>query len=190
MSHYTHNSNLHYYMTHESVTNCGSFALRTEEWYDPDGSIGWASIEDWVREGFSNGLERQEMSNLFLDRIVEQVLYDFNDIRVLFNGNEDEVKDNEELIALRVFANYDFDDDWADWDFHFKVLRDGRWQEKNGDSEVHYCDLEDWSSGCLDYISDTVFFAKKIQFENLTFTKNSDIIIIENKKREDILTIH
>ena len=33
---YTRNSDPTYYKTHENETNCGSFALRLQEWYSPE----------------------------------------------------------------------------------------------------------------------------------------------------------
>ena len=64
---------------------------------------------------------------------------------------------DEELIAFRAFVNED-----CNWDFHFKVLRNGLWQEKCGSDPVRFCEEDDWHNGLVEYISYTSYFAKKL----------------------------
>ena len=47
-------------------------------------------------------------------------------------------------------------------DFHFKVLRNGLWQEKCGSDPVRFCEEDDWHNGLVEYISYTSYFAKKL----------------------------
>ena len=156
---YTRNSNLNYYIEHCEQANCGSFALRINEWYDLDtpfeNHVGM-SIESWIKQGAcEDNLSDNEMSDLYAAILVGRILDDFEEEVRLLNSSS-EVKSDEELVAFRAYIHYYDDEDWKDWDYHFKVYRDGEWQEKNGDCEVHSCEEDDWG----DYISDTYYFAK------------------------------
>ena len=161
MNYYTRNSNLNYYIEHCEQANCGSFALRINEWYDldtPFENYTGMPIESWINKGvFENDSTDLEMSELYAAILVGRILDDFEeDIRLIDSSSE--VKSNEELIAFRAYIHYDESVGYTDWDYHFKVYRDGHWQEKNGDCEVHDCDEDDWG----DYVSDTYYFAKNL----------------------------
>ena len=151
---YTRNSDPNFYETH--LTNCGSFALSIEEWYSPDETLSekFDGLDDYFIdvEDMCGG-DVMDMSEVFATDLAEVILDDFTDLEYL---PYIEVEEVEGLIAFRAF----FDgSDW--WDFHFKVFRDGRWQEKNGRDPVHDCELEDWTYGPLDYVSRTFYFLPK-----------------------------
>lgn len=156
---YTHNSDLEYYKKYPTDTNCGSFALQLKEWYTPEdkfeNEIG--ELYSWVEDMAESGYSEEEVSNFYLDAIKDQVLNDFQGEIEICDGRVPSTK-NKELIALATFCRWDEDIDWIDCDFHFKVFRDGRWQQKRGSGEVTDCNLEDWG----DYISDVIFFYHKI----------------------------
>lgn len=159
---YTHNSDLTYYEKYPARANCGSFALQLKEWYSPDealedseGDIYW-----WVLDKADEGWTEIDTSNLYLDIIMKQIMVDFANEIEICDGAPPYTKDKE-LIALRTFCIWNEDQSWSDYDFHFKVFRDGCWQQKNGTKPVEFCTLEDWQ----DYISDTIYFYHIIKGE-------------------------
>lgn len=159
---YTRNSDPSYFETHTSEANCGSFAFNIQGWYDPEielyDEVG--DISAWIVDLHENDfLSDEEISDIYLEYIAQSVLNDFgNDIRRL-NPSE-RAQNNEEVIVLRTFCVYD--ECYPNWDFHFKVLRDGLWMEKCGHDPVKTCDWDDWDYNFYSYISDKVYFAKKI----------------------------
>ena len=156
---YTHNSDPQYYRAFPADTNCGSFAFQLKEWYDPEDKIEnkMGDIFDWIEEMAEAGYSEKEVSDLYLEAIRDQVLDDFGDTVEICSGRAPSVKDKE-LIALATFCTWDEDIDWTDRDFHFKVFRNGKWQQKMGTGQINDCSLEDWG----DYISDVIFFYHKI----------------------------
>lgn len=155
---YTQNHDPNYYEKHQDSSNCGSFAFQIEEWYSPDEyfeDIQGQSIEEWIERGLEVGYDEWELSDLLADLLSDYVLMDFEDVHYLWSPAE--VQDNEELIAFRAFVSDD-----CNWDFHFKVFRDGIWQEKCGSDPVRFCSEDDWHNGIMDYNSYTVYFAKKL----------------------------
>ena len=162
MEYYTHNSDPEYYDTHRSSANCGSYAFNIKEWYDADSGFcdDVGDIFDWVKEMVYEGYSDEEISDIYAEGIIPKILNDFvGEIREV-RDESSPLESNEELVALRTFCYYD-DDGWSDFDFHFKVLRDGCWMEKCGNGEVRFCTLDDWANGSLAYISKTIFFAHK-----------------------------
>ena len=168
MRNYTKNSNKNYYKENEKDTNCGSFALNIEEWYEPDDSL---RDENWViaEEMFKSGdYTDKEIIEALFERSVRGILKDFDgEIRRVPNEKA-ELKNNEELIAFRIGTDFWFDPqsvDDLDVDFHFQVLRDGRWQEKFGSGPVHDCEKnnldKDWETTSFLYEKPTAFFAHK-----------------------------
>lgn len=148
--------------------NCAGFALRTFSWYCPLPQSTYDRFEELFEEGF----DFEAIENIMTNEMVDTMLSDFsNELRVVEYGQP--IKSNEELIAFRFGLNYDPDFDFdfmgpwdCDVDFHYQVLRDGRWQEKNGDGEIHDCDEPDpniaWSSGWLVYGGPLIFLARKV----------------------------
>lgn len=154
--------------THADDYNCAGFALRTFSWYCPLPQTTYDRLEELFEEGF----DFETIENMMTNEMVDTMLSDFpNELRVVEYGQP--IKSDEELIAFRFGLNYDSDFDFdfmgpwdCDVDFHYQVLRDGRWQEKNGDGEIHDCDEPDpniaWSSGWLVYGGPLVFLARKV----------------------------
>ena len=160
---YTHNSDLNYYKNHPEETNCGSFALRLKEWYLPETDFEKevGDIEKWILTMAKEGYNEVELSDIYLDAIVTQILKDFEGEIEICDGRAPYTEEKE-LIALSTYCFWDYDYSWADWDFHFKVFRDGVWQEKHGDMKVEECDLEEWDR----YIGDIIYFYHRIKKEN------------------------
>lgn len=159
---YTKNSDPNYYEYNSEYANCGSFAFNVEEWYDPEdefeNEVGY--IDDWIMEMSDNGYSADEIADIYTEAITERVLKDFtNEIREITYPSE--ANDNEEVVALRGWCYEDIDN-FAEWDFHFKVLRNGIWQEKCGREPVKFCLEDEWSYGFRTYNSNTIYFAHKI----------------------------
>ena len=155
---YTPNHNPKFYDENPKRANCGSFAFNIEEWYCPDvyfeHDIG-IDIDSWIEQGFATGADEWELADDLASILSKYILSDFKDVRLLYNPSY--IQPGEELIAFRTFVDEDFN-----WDFHFKVLRNGLWQEKCGSDPVRFCEEDDWHNGLLDYISYTFYFAKKL----------------------------
>lgn len=145
---YTKNSDPNYYIDHSRETNCASFALNIKEWWDPDFDPDW-----FIEEG-----DDEYMIDCVIDFYIDNLLNDFDDLRVV--QSSDNVYEDEELIAFRVYIDLEEDNGTSyveDYDFHFRVYRDGRWQEKCGGLEVQDCP-KDWGK----YDSKTIYFVHKI----------------------------
>lgn len=155
---YTRNYDPHYYEEHQGCSNCGSFAFQVEEWYSPDEYFEdneGVCIEAWIEHGFEFGWNSFDLSDELAGILISYVLDDFEDVRYLINPAD--IEADEELVAFRTFVDED-----TNWDFHFKVLRDGLWQEKCGSDPVRFCEEDDWHNGLMEYISETSYFARKI----------------------------
>lgn len=138
--------------------NCGSYAFNICGWYDADcefeDEVG--DVGEWIKELSEDGLSDFAISEIYAEVLVEQILKDFyGEVRLL-----EEIpllKPNEELIAFRTFCTME-DTGIPDFDYHFKVYRDGHWKEKCGASEVSDCTLENWNYEDFSYISPVHFF--------------------------------
>lgn len=154
---YTHNSDLTHYEKCRWETNCGSYALRLNEWYIFD-SFEEGEEYYWIRDLFSNGYNDEEISNIYAEILVDELINDFKDTLIpVTNARPPETKD-EELIAFAAYCTYDYYYDYINWDFHFRVYRDGGWKEKCGCEKVKDCDIIDWGN----YISNVFYFIHKI----------------------------
>ena len=157
---YKRNANPKLYEEEQDLQNCGSFALGVDGWYcpyiehldvDEDDElwqyekrerICW--IEDLVAEGYSR-------KSIMLDLIDRDFEFILKTCPWLTPIDEEDVYNGGRVIAYRLSMNIpdereDFDVD-NDMDFHFRVLIDGVWWEKNGAGPVHkveYPDAEDW----------------------------------------------
>jgi hypothetical protein len=162
---YTKNSDPNYFEENEAWSNCGSFAFNIEEWYDPecDFEIDVGYIGDWMMEMVDNGYSCDEVADIYTERLVESVLNDFfGEVREVCFPSE--IQENEELIALRGCCRYETNEDnYPDYDFHFKVLRNGIWQEKCGQLPVKFCTEDDWTYMTRTYNSETIYFAHQIE---------------------------
>ena len=155
---YTRNYNPNYYEENQHYANCGSFVFQIEEWYSPDeyfeNNFGQC-IGEWIEQGLEDGCDEWDLSDGLAEIFIDYILMDFDDVRYMWSPAE--LQDDEELIAFRTYVCDD-----CNWDFHFKVFRDGHWQEKCGGDPVRFCDEWDWHNGLVDYISSTFYFARKV----------------------------
>ena len=148
---YNRNSNTKLYEEEAYNTNCGSFALGVEEWYVPyieDCDLGsyddplWQYAEserrDYMEELAREGYTAEEIMEAVIEKDFEFIL---KTCPWLSPINEDEIDLKDRVIAYRLSIDmpedgYEFDAD-DDTDFHFRVLIDGKWWEKNGGGPVH-----------------------------------------------------
>ena len=137
---YTRNSDPEYYDKNRYCANCGSYALRLCEWYDPETYLmdqtDTVYVEEWIEHMALNG-------------------YDNYDIT-------DPTTSDKELIAFNGFCSCD-DNYNIDYDFHFKVFRDGMWSEKPGCEPVKFCELEEWGR----YTGEPVYMYHKIDMKGV-----------------------
>lgn len=163
---YKRNSDPYYYESHCENANCGSFALNLQGWYDPELYFeeNHGYISDWIEEAEWEGWDDTEKSDFYANVLVDGMLIEFADELRILSSEKDDLLENEELIAFRTYCTCENEDgwDWPRWDFHFRVFRGGRWQEKQGNSPVEdYCDMNDWGQ----YISEIFYFAHKVIVE-------------------------
>ena len=151
---YERNNDPNYYIEKQHYSNCGSFALNLKGWYDPEEYFYdiYGPIDFWMeslREDYTN----EELSDMYADVLVEGMLEEFKGELRLLECIDDEIDDDEELISFRGVCDNDIDE----YDFHFKVFRNGRWMEKHGGGPVRECREWDWGW----YISETYYFAHR-----------------------------
>lgn len=159
---YRRNSNPKYYEEHCGEANCGSYALNLQGWYNPD--IYFCDVydceypEDGMVELYGYGYDEDEINQLYAETLVEGILSEFEEeLRLLQYGSKP--KDNEELIAFRTYTSCEGEDeDFFEYDFHFKVFRNKKWMEKHGARQVEECTEKDWGP----YNSKTYYFAHRI----------------------------
>ena len=154
---YTRNSDLTYYETHRHEANCGSYALRLNEWYDLDyyfEDVTGYYIDEWINEKSEEGYNEYEISTMYGEILVQGILKEFEDELELCSGWPPKTNDVE-LIAFSTYCYPGF----ADYDYHFKVLRDGKLMEKCGMEPVQECTEDGWG----DYIGDVTYFYHKIK---------------------------
>lgn len=153
---YTRNSDLSYYEEHPRATNCGSYALRLNEWYNLDDKfvLYVGDIYDWIDEMAENGYSDWEISTMFGEKLIQEMMYEFGDELEICDG---EIPDDDS-IELIAFSTYCYSGASTDYDFHFKVFRDGVWKEKCGRQFVNECDIDDWG----EYIGDIFYLYHKI----------------------------
>lgn len=157
---YTRNSDLSYYKENRMAANCGSYALRLNEWYDPEEyfeNVTGTSVDSWIVE-MAEEYDDDEITYLYIELLVEGMLKEFEDELEICDG-QPPTTDDVELIAFNAFCYYSEGDFFADYDFHFRVLRDGVWKEKCGTDEVKECDIKNWGR----YTGKTVYFYHKLK---------------------------
>lgn len=136
--------------------NCGGFALGTYDRVYPDDE----SREDVINDLIKSGLEKEYIYKQVLESDTQALLKQFPSLSVFSGDPKSYVpKENEELIAYRIWVN---DDELDNNDFHFKVFRDGKWQDKCGALEPRFClpayrDAS-WDTLYIYYDSPTVYF--------------------------------
>lgn len=148
---YTRNTNPNLYVEDEWGQNCGSFALGVNGWYCPyiqdddveDELILYTEYERnyWIEEMVNEGLLREDIMSCLIERDFEFILKTCPWLEPI---QEEEIDIKDRVIAYRLCmqipderAEFQVDNDM---DFHFRVLLDGVWWEKNGAGPIHEVD--------------------------------------------------
>lgn len=144
--------------------NCAGFALETYNWYAPY-TKKMSNIK-LIEQLISNGIDDEDLvTAIMLNYNVSIILKDFKDRVRVFSHHTSPLKENERLIAFRVY--FEWRDDCKtifDCDFHFMKKEDDIWYEKMGGCPIEevckaeYPSLDDWGV----YNSDTIYLAVKI----------------------------
>lgn len=159
---YTSNNDPTYYESNRFTTNCGSFALRLKEWYDNEVDERYGGIETWCLDLLEEGVPNSDIPDMIAETYLDRIRADFSDsVRILTRLDHNTMLKaaarnfNEELIAFRVYVPVEEWDpeEYLEFDFHFRVYRNGRWMEKNGDRPVQECNISEWGK----YNSSTFF---------------------------------
>ena len=159
---YTRNSDPEYYNTNCTHANCGSYALRLCEWYDPESYLERIEenyVDSWIECMTMNGYSNDEITDYYINILVEGMLREFDGELELCDGRPPTTSDKE-LIAFNGFCICDEDFN-VDVDFHFKVLRNGVWSEKPGREPVKFCELDEWGR----YTGKPVYMYHKIDIK-------------------------
>lgn len=154
--------------------NCGGYALGTYSWYMPyPEGFDREDIEDIVVNNYLCGASYNETTERLLEIFEKQMLSDFSTLRaVAAECVEDYVeKDDEELIAFRIFFDIEFYDedtgevDFFDYDFHYQVLRNGKWREKCGAGPIELCESDYWitKDGVYNYDSEIRYYVRTLK---------------------------
>lgn len=140
--------------------NCGSFALGVDTWFCPyiedDRDIDdefwmytYSERRDWIEELVREEHELSEIMEDILERDFEFILKTCPWLEPI---DVEDIAGEERVIAYRLSMEIpdereEFDADEY-MDFHFRVLINGGWWEKNGATPVHYVgdkiDEEPW----------------------------------------------
>lgn len=160
-----YNKGFEFWKEDHTDCNCGSYAFNLDEWYHPGCLCGedeegelFDCLDFWSEEGCDDDELADKLADLYLERVKN----DFEDKIVISILKPDlEALDKDmEVIAFRAGA-YEFNSDF-DYDFHFKVYRDGRWFEKRGFEPIRPTSLDEWS-GSIYYNSQTFYITHKIE---------------------------
>lgn len=153
------------YNTNEEAYNCGGYALGTYNWYLPYGCNEEREVV--INELIEDGYEKEEIYSYILSKDVDFMLEDFQD-RLRIIQDEDQIGNNEVVIAYRIFIEFYYDDNGLiceHTDFHYRVKQGKNWFEKNGDGPIHKIKETDinkpWVAACGTYDSDVILLALK-----------------------------
>lgn len=152
--------------TYQSNYNCGGYALRTFSWFypaDEDMDWNWSIREDHIDNYIKDGYDDEDVATMILE---EDIDYMLEHIETLSLYEEDpqkyEPRLGEELIAYCIYVDSYNEDN----DFHFKVLRDGKWMEKNGGGQIQETlppwERKSWYYTGRTYNSEVVYFINKV----------------------------
>jgi hypothetical protein len=137
----------------EKSCNCGSFALNLTTWFAP--YLDESEIDDMddvdayqysdnerehlIEELLWEGYDREDIMDIILERDWQFILMT---CPWLVPIQRDDIDEKDRVIAYRLMLEETEPDEFdADLhtDFHFRVLIDGKWWEKNGNGPIHTC---------------------------------------------------
>ena len=154
-----YNTDPNFWNTDRRNCNCGSLAFNLDEWYHPGAltHIDKEDIYDYLCEWGQSCWDDDELANRLAELYLDRIEADFGD--EITEPTLDELDEEEELIAFRAGA-YNWGDDY-DYDFHFKVYRNGEWIEKLGGGGIELTSPNNWD-GPMYYNSETFYFIHRV----------------------------
>ena len=169
-----YNKGLDFWNEEHKNCNCGSYAFNLNEWYHPGCMCGRYNdcnddvlylLDCWHEGGADDDDLANDLASFYLDKIKN----DFGDeVRIVFASElPTSVNEGEEVVAFRAgaYAWEGYNCSSFDYDFHFKVLRNGHWFEKCGSGLIQETNLDEWTTSIY-YNSKTFFIIHRLQ--NLT----------------------
>lgn len=134
--------------------NCGGYALKTFNWYQPT-RLAPGEVYNVINEMGYSGYHCEEIHDWYLEQAKKQMLEDFPSlIEVPFYYKP---KQYERLIAFRMGLTYDEEEESWEYDFHYRFKDYDKiyWEEKRGSTMPRICegDVEDpwdWWRGVYD----------------------------------------
>lgn len=141
--------------------NCGGYALGIYSWYRP--------YDVGVADEIANALELDEnIDDIIHDLFIstrDHILVEFPNLRLI---KKEDIDKYDSVIAYRVGISQYSTYDHVDWDFHFRLYKDGKWTEKAGGLPISECEfdpLEEIQWECEDddelvYTGEIALFAK------------------------------
>lgn len=130
--------------------NCGSFALGVDEWFTPyEDRMGvgenklFYNIEDEISYRLAEGLSLEETYEALLDEDSHEILNKCPWCRLV--STVEAKKHTTNIVAYRLAIVVDDDGEVLDYDFHFRLLKDGVWCEKCGGRPTRECREQDWN---------------------------------------------
>lgn len=150
--------------------NCGSYALNSNIWITPFDEDIDDRIE-FIWDMLNSGLGLEETRDLILNLDCAYIRDNFNLKEISFK-NFMALAPETEVIAYRIFLKVNIPKDEEgeidicdiDYDFHFRVRKEGRWVEKCGEEPIGFVvdsENEEWDVFPLTYSSQIRYFIKK-----------------------------
>lgn len=163
--HKTRNS----YNTRNEEYNCMGYALDTYTWLCPyDRELIVNHIEELC---YDYEMNFNIVANILLEEYTNWILEHFDNVKPCKEPKYSKLKNNEYIIAMRVYVDEDFgeeyyeDDDnycefYPDYDHHFLKYENGKWSDKPGSLEIRETPKDPWHNDSCDfyYNSNTQFF--------------------------------
>ena len=144
--------------THIVDYNCGGYAFETYSWYGPgDFSEEDDAVNDFIINIMDSDIsDEEDINELLFDFCVNEILKTFPTYRRISEEEAQQLPIFTKIIAFRIFFN-----DFFDYDYHFKIRKNGIWSHKRGSSKVKQCTLEKWSYIDCSYNSPTAYFVER-----------------------------
>lgn len=122
--------------------NCGGFALQKSNWYVPQENTNYG-YDIWDRiDDYSELTE--EKKAIFQQMLEDDIQCILDDNPFLERVNYNQIDWSKRVVAYRICLDEDFSYDDYNYDFHFKYWNGKCWAEKNGEGNIHHCDLDNW----------------------------------------------
>ena len=133
--------------------NCGSYALNIDSWFIPYDEDEYPALdrEDFIASLYASGNDVNSIMDILLEGDVEGILEQCPWIE---QTSKEEINDDDIVVAYRLALTIEdwnpdedadiFQADYIDTDFHFRIRRNGVWEEKCGNTPITRCKEQVW----------------------------------------------